>query len=396
MEPTEKRIKLNEEVVRPVTLEGLTANGHLADMAFLIVSEDITIPAHKLIVGHQSLILNRFVYGTEEWPATNPICVNNISSAAFTELLRFVYAKLVNLTEENALSIWLTANYYELIELVERCDHFLINHLSLSNVLECFKSSYLINKNGELFKNSLIFIQISFEDILINHDANKLFDQNNDILHEILTLNKINLSGEVKLFNEIVKYATQKCQQNNIEETGPNKRIEIDHILKYVRFPTMSEVEFCALLKSEPGFFSSEEIGDIIQAIVKVNVHSLYEHNPRVLLIKFNLTSNVIFQCQVQIDLSHIHINKVVAIVLSKKYSFNVDLCQVKQLLVNYVKVPITIINNEKLYYLVLKQKIPDESTFYYNPKFEFQITFDSLIDVNKCISKNVKVIFEK
>lgn len=406
MATEEKRMKLNE-VVHHVGLEELVANAHLADMEFFIKSENITIPAHKLIIGFQSLLLKKFVYGTDEWPATNPLPVENISSAAFKEILMYLYAKKINFSEENALSIWKTAHYYEIIEIEEKCEFFLIENLKLSNVLECFEESYLMGKKCRLYKESLKYIKITFEEILTKH-ANKLFDMNLDVTNEILSLDKINLSSERQLFNQMIKYAAQKCLQKSIEVTGQNKRKEIDTLLKFVRFPAMSSNDFVELLKSEPNIFSSEEIGDITKAIINVNVHSLYLHKPRIrlnidgFLINTNFTvSSMISEVKSSKETFTVDsVDNIIAIKLFKNYNFNMRLTEPKLLLLqdgnNFKSIPITMINGMEYYYLLLDTHLQDPRyIFNKSPKGIFKITFETISDYAIDVTTTNKHIVE-
>lgn len=221
-------------------LGDLVGNPKSSDMEFFIINENVTIPGHRNIVGCQSEMLSKFIYGTDVWPPTNPLKVNGISSKAFLELLKFIYTKTINLTKINALEIMGIAHYFELNELHLLCVNFLNKHIDQENVCLVFEKFFLINKNSDLSKKCIHFIQQHTLMFACNFD---LFKINVDALKYILNLDELNIS-EMQLFSTMVEWATHVCEQNNLPKSKENKRNVIEDLLCLIRFPTMSENDF--------------------------------------------------------------------------------------------------------------------------------------------------------
>lgn len=82
---------------------GYLGNSLMADMSFYIVSDGVSIPAHKLIVAAGSPVLEKFVHGSGQLVSASPvISVTGISSQGFFEVLRYLYTDTAILNAENA------------------------------------------------------------------------------------------------------------------------------------------------------------------------------------------------------------------------------------------------------------------------------------------------------
>lgn len=247
---------------------GYLGNSLMADMSFYIVSDGVSLPAHKLIVAAGSPVLEKFVHGSGQLVLASPvITVTGISSHGFFEVLRYLYTDTAKLNAENACEILHIAHYYDLAYLEDLCSAKISGFMNVNNVCAIFESMYAMN--NLLTDQCLEVIKIETGTLLMNGD---LINMRIPALKMALQTNPLNVECELEIFTAMIRWSDIACKRNGVLATGKNMRIQLEGRLDLVRFRGMSVREFGKCLRAVTvDFFTTEEIGDIMLSITQSN-----------------------------------------------------------------------------------------------------------------------------
>lgn len=240
------------------------ANQLRSDFKF-IISDDggIEIPAHKLIVGAGSSVLDHIVYGIDGLASVDSTVVDSISASAFTELLRFLYTDDAVITIDNAFEIMIKANYYDIQQLETMCMTVLSNSIDHDHCCYIYSRLFIYFSYSEVVKKCLEFIQFEPDTIFKNAEFG---DLSTDALKEILKFDAINCT-ELQLFRACKDWATIQCERQQLPVDIANLRRFLDSVLPLLRFGTMSPKDFAICLEVAPDFWSPNELKSIKDTI---------------------------------------------------------------------------------------------------------------------------------
>lgn len=242
----------------------LVANPYRSDFKFIIEDDDgVVIPAHKFIVGAGSLVLDRIVYGTSASESVDSTVVDQISAAAFIEILRYLYTDEANITDQNAIEIMCKASYYDILLLESKCIDVLLESINRKNCFTFYSKLFTFYSYTSVVKKCLEFIQFAPNCIFSHADFP---DLDLAALKEILKNDVIN-SSEYELYDALLQWANANCMLRELTPTVENKREVMQDGLKLIRFTTLTAEEFSNCLNLAPGLLSVEEINEIQKAI---------------------------------------------------------------------------------------------------------------------------------
>lgn len=126
-------------------IQSLYLNPNGADVWFIF--DDERIPGHKFILTTMSQWLNTMFNGSlpedEEVNMTNA----NVSSAAFKEFLRFLYTQKSKITMNNIEEVIHLAKLSLSDEFLEKCEEFLIQHLTIDGIFFAYELALLYELN---------------------------------------------------------------------------------------------------------------------------------------------------------------------------------------------------------------------------------------------------------
>jgi hypothetical protein len=109
----------------------------------LVGSEKYPIKAHKVFLVSSSDVFKSMFCG--DLQEKNNVVVEDIEQDVFLEMLRYIYAKVVNIDHNNVFKIMYAASKYIIIPLEKLCGNFIQAHTTESNALEFFEAAHLFD-----------------------------------------------------------------------------------------------------------------------------------------------------------------------------------------------------------------------------------------------------------
>lgn len=245
-------------------LRGLFNNELYSDFTFIILEDNVRIPAHKIIVSAASAVFERIACGrTNHFTPNTTAEVEGISSDSFLEILRYIYTDDLNLTEDNIIDIIKKTNYYGLSHLEVKCKEYLRGILRPTTVCwiyhQLFNEIYcedLINECEAMIQGRPIDFFRSQEFVLCSID----------VIKKVLKFDEI-WCNEFQIFKYIIEWAKANCEISDIESIPKNWRKILDGADELIRFTTMTMNQFDECLSKADGFLTSGEIDEIKKCI---------------------------------------------------------------------------------------------------------------------------------
>lgn len=148
--------------------ENLVNNPQFSDFK-IICSDGKTVYAHKCILmafgndGSKDVKPSQFFRAMIESQMTESkngeMKVSDVDSRTMLELMRFIYTGKVKYLHNRASDLLIVADKYDIVGLKGYCVEVLEQQLSLENVVELLKISYVLNI-GKLRENCIDFIKL--------------------------------------------------------------------------------------------------------------------------------------------------------------------------------------------------------------------------------------------
>lgn len=248
----------------PERLKHLVGNSLHSDFTF-ILEDNVEIPAHTLIIGAASPVLDKIVYGTGTFSPEISAFVDSISKESFMEMLRYMYTDNININDDNVLEILHKATYFELTGIETKCFEYLKEHLKPSIVGRAYHQLFNCYPPNELLKRCLQMIRIYPIAFFEAVDFTQLSVDEFKLIVETDAIN----CNEIDLFESTLKLAKAHCAVYGLEPTAANQRKVLNEAEKLLRLDTMTKTELDYCLKMQPDFFSSSEIERFYAVIEK-------------------------------------------------------------------------------------------------------------------------------
>ena len=249
--------------------EYLVGNSFRSDFKFILVDDDFKeIPAHIIIIISASVELKKMILGypfSTENSTTNQMEVDGISSDAFMEILRYIYADSSNIDEYNVYEILTKSNYFGIVGLEGLCIQFLTANLNTNNV--CFMFSYFFSfiDYAHMLEKCQTKIQ---SDGISAFKLDSFVDIPLQVLKKILSFDIIRCA-EKDLFELTLQWAAHECSKQNIPSSVENKRKVLNGAEDLLRFSALTLGEFQECLEVDEEFFTPKEI-----AVIEKNIMS--------------------------------------------------------------------------------------------------------------------------
>lgn len=263
------------------------ANTWRSDMHFHIISEQLDIPAHALIISTASAQLEHlcFVDGDGNGRDNNPIRIDvpDCTSADFLIVLRYLYSggnggSLVQLTPTNIVPITKIAKLFELHHLSGQCNHRLATMLSTETVCDLYTKLWPIR--NAFTQQCLDLMVRHLEGILSNDTAMQMPDEPLFKLFAALENTSATPHPE-HVLQALKRRADRELVAADMPQTGANRRLLIgDRRFKLVAFELMTVAQFANSLHDiGPDFMSDAEIGAMFKRVLLGNPMELSERH---------------------------------------------------------------------------------------------------------------------
>lgn len=215
----------------------------------------MAVYAHKTLLSTISPVFAAMFSGN--WKESTSVDITDASFDAFNVFIEYFYSEQVSISADNVGEILYLAHKYDIQELVLACSSFLLEHVTVDDVVSCISLSCTYGLDNLKLKCKRIIIE----------EADKVFESeeflecSEKVLSEILLIES-NL--EVKFFDACLNWAQNKCRIDKIDaENGENLRKVLGDCFDLIKFKEMNVMEFNKRLSLHKDIFSKDEIIDI-------------------------------------------------------------------------------------------------------------------------------------
>ena len=253
--PSFEKCQLKATTVRERN-ELMFNNEILSDVHFLVGKEKARIPGHKYVLAISSPVFFAMFYGRMAEQESD-VAVSDSEVECFMELLRFVYTDEAVLTLDNALGVLYLAEKYMLPVLAAKCINFVEASLNPENALTVLCHARYLGKET-LQERCWEMIDTYTTQVLESEAFPDLDVENLSLLVQRDTIS----AKEIQMFKAVNSWSENECFRQGIEVTADNKRVVSSQAMKFIRFPTMSPLEFADEV-ARSGMLSYEETTNI-------------------------------------------------------------------------------------------------------------------------------------
>ena len=240
----------------------------LSDVKFLVPVSNHTeseskrvkvIPAHKFVLAIGSPVFFAMFYGQLVDPADS-IELPDCDFESLLELFRYLYTDNVNLNGNNVMQVLYLAKKYMVPSLTEKCTEYLKDNLDVWNVF-CILPYANKFENTDLQDRCWKVIQTQTEEAVTSDD---FVTVDRSILESLVTKEVLTVK-EVTLFKALDRWSRNECKRQGVFPDGDAKRRMLgEEIVKAIRFPLMSQKEFCSVVPDR-NILTMKEIVDMMK-----------------------------------------------------------------------------------------------------------------------------------
>ncbi|XP_070494516.1 TD and POZ domain-containing protein 2-like isoform X1 [Chironomus tepperi] len=156
----------------------------------IICSDGKEIQAHRCILAANSPVLNAMLQTQMMESISNKLVVSDISGDVMEEIMKFMYTQDDSLLYTvNLRDIYYVAEKYQIAKLKEKCISYIVDFMTVRNVLQYFMLGEFYNDNY-LILRCVMFINNNYEDVCKNKHWEKLSKKQLDIIKEFMEENK--------------------------------------------------------------------------------------------------------------------------------------------------------------------------------------------------------------
>lgn len=237
----------------------LFASESLSDVKFLFNGAK-EIPAHKLILAMSSTVFHQMFFG--ESKITGNITIADSTPEAFTEFLQFFYLNKVQISADKIEQLMDLANTYKVPQCLTACSEFLMEIISEDNFCWVYEMALMYDRED--------LVTLCEEKIRISPKS--IFDKSsfrkcNIVALECILAIKLQCD-ELTIFNACMDWAKEACVREKIDELNvENYKKVLGDCFHLIRFPSMTNKEFCTVLQNYTCFFDVDTLADIFMHI---------------------------------------------------------------------------------------------------------------------------------
>ncbi|EJD75862.1 hypothetical protein LOAG_17074 [Loa loa] len=226
-------------------------NAHLSDVALLVGDE--IYPAHRIILTKSSEVFDQML--SKKWNGDkkelelveDPPC-----QRVFAAFLRFLYCNHVFLHPENALSILILADKYNVSNLKKICIDYAVSsilpELSTKELFHVWFSYATKAFHQPLISACIKALAWHFEEMIVSEEWEKEWlSLDRDQLIELLRSNDLVLSNEFRLWEAVQRWLVTSSHP---ERRGNTASPLMASIIPFIKFPFMTADELTIVERS--------------------------------------------------------------------------------------------------------------------------------------------------
>lgn len=289
---------------------------------------------------------------------------------------------------DNFASVMNLANKYDVPKCLAACKKLLNDILAPDNMLWIYEMARFYDLK-DLVTSCEEKIQLDPKSIF-DSPSFKICDR--AVLKNVLNINLI--CDELTVFDACMAWAKKACERENVEENTENFKKMLGDCFELIRFPSMSNEQFCMVLANYDDFFDKDTLADIFMNITlkrPLKVATQFNGNSRqkeLILIRYGKGAKVgnhtvqqeevmKFSTNQRILLKGIVINDKINSLLKTKLSGNITIlhleCSTGEVLLNQ---SILLSNVNSNFYDFRKLVV-----IYPQQKYEIRILFDTILE---------------
>lgn len=218
-------------------LKELFCNDLNSDIKFHLENENITYPAHKLIIGLGSEVLYNMVYGSGTTLPASTIIVPNYSSKDFLPVLKYIYTGELEWNFDNYDVVLAVGKYFGLIELENLFNIYVANTINYDNALDIYARFYHRNDIASVTAMKIIRLVLSR---ILNSETEmfKFFGLPAEAQAKILSMDELGIASEDELFKKMMIWSEKATiDQENLSSVLGSQ-------IKLIRFADMKIKEY--------------------------------------------------------------------------------------------------------------------------------------------------------
>lgn len=232
-----------------------------ADFRFHIINSDggcDVIAVHKRLLAALSTVFGAMFSGN--WNESTSVKLIDTSADAFNTFLEYFYCNRIKVNEGNVGEILYLACKYKISAIKATCATYIMEHLSLTNVLDAINLATTFEL-AALTKKCRAMIGANIKEIIASAD---FADCHWRVLYEILDGEAISCTEE-ELFDAAITWASVECTKQGLDVlSGKNLRSVLGNAYNLFRFEQMERGNFAKRLKIHKDMFSRDEVVSII------------------------------------------------------------------------------------------------------------------------------------
>lgn len=203
--------------------------GTFCDATILIPGEIRTLPVHRAVMSSCSdFFRSLFTNGLQETQKNN-VTIHGTSFKVMETIIEYAYTKDVTITPENAEDIFIAADRFSVLGLLQDCIDFLASELSPENCIGFYRFAKYFN-NKELSDLCWMYILSHFREIMAI--IGEFVQLDHSELYDIVSNDRLSVQTEDEVFEAVMKWT----------EYSPRERKEYcSKLLDAVRFAYVSE-----------------------------------------------------------------------------------------------------------------------------------------------------------
>ncbi|CAL4060157.1 unnamed protein product, partial [Meganyctiphanes norvegica] len=174
----------------------------LADINIFFPQDDVTIKAHKFVLGISSPIFMKLLYGSfsEASEGCRTIKLHEDSSQIFEILLDHIYKGFTPIKHiDEAQAVYAMAHKYDIKSLMCACFEHLKTEITTENILKVYEFA-VFYEESELLKRCLSVINTSADMVMSFEKINNISE---DCMMHLLKNDAIEVSSEVIMFKAL-------------------------------------------------------------------------------------------------------------------------------------------------------------------------------------------------
>ncbi|KAM9808050.1 kelch-like protein 10 [Neosynchiropus ocellatus] len=170
---------------------------------------DVEFQVHKDVLGNCSEFF-RALFGNWSVPDQREFTISVVSSDVMKVIIDFMCEGCVSVTEETLLDVIFAADFFNIAEMMERCNSFLDQHLSLENCISVWKGTKLLHPVPPISRKAFTYIITHFEELV---SSEEFFLLTAEELTLLLERDELNVREEYSVFEAILRWVAQNSEE---------------------------------------------------------------------------------------------------------------------------------------------------------------------------------------